>query len=69
MSLWGTLSDERSGLSIVIQSLQYLVVCQYILKYLHFRCLTYKFVFIHCESELSTAIYALAVVAHATMAV
>jgi hypothetical protein len=42
------LSDERSGLS-----LQYFVVCQYIHKYLHFRCLTYKFVYIHYIWDLS----------------
>jgi hypothetical protein len=30
VSLWDALSDERSGLSFVSQSLQYLVVCQYI---------------------------------------
>jgi hypothetical protein len=53
----------------VCQSLQYLVVFQYIYKYLHFRCLTYKFVYIHyiqslCQSILSTAIYALPIVAY-----
>jgi hypothetical protein len=42
VSLWGALSDERSDLTIVSQSLQYLVVCQYICKYLHFRCLTLR---------------------------
>jgi hypothetical protein len=47
VSLWGALSDKRSGLSIVIQSLQYLVICQHIYKYLHFRCFTYKFMYMH----------------------
>jgi hypothetical protein len=28
--LWGALSDERSDLSIINQSLQYLVLCQYV---------------------------------------
>jgi hypothetical protein len=40
----GRLSDERSGLSIVSQSLHFKsFVSTY--KYLHFRCLTYKFEF------------------------
>jgi hypothetical protein len=63
VSLWGALSDERSGLLIVSQSLHYLVICQYIYKYLYFRCLTYKFLYIHynqglCQSGLSRTIYA-----------
>jgi hypothetical protein len=32
--LWGALSDERSGLSIVRQRLHFQVICQYIYKYL-----------------------------------
>jgi hypothetical protein len=32
MSLLDALSDERSGLSFAGQSLQYLVVCQYIIN-------------------------------------
>jgi hypothetical protein len=40
------LSDERSGLSFAIQSLQYLVVCQYVRKYLHFICLTHNVMYI-----------------------
>jgi hypothetical protein len=47
VSLWGAPSDERSGLSIVSQSLHSEVICQYIYKYAHFRCLMYKFVYIH----------------------
>jgi hypothetical protein len=43
VSLWWALSDERSGLSIVSQSQHFLVVCKYIYKYWHFRCLTYKY--------------------------
>jgi hypothetical protein len=31
-SFWGTFSDERSGLSIVSQSLHFSVICQYIYK-------------------------------------
>jgi hypothetical protein len=49
------------------QSLQYLVICQYVHKYLHFICLTYKVVCIHylqglCQSRLGTANYALLIV-------
>jgi hypothetical protein len=40
VSLWGALSDERSGLPFTSQSSQYLVICQYVHKYLHFICLT-----------------------------
>jgi hypothetical protein len=47
MSLCCALSDERSGLSIVSQSPNFLIICQYIYKYLHLRCLTYKFVYMH----------------------
>jgi hypothetical protein len=43
--MWGALSDERSGLLFVKQSLQYLVVYKYIHKYLHFRSLTYEVVY------------------------
>jgi hypothetical protein len=74
VSLWGALSEERSGLPIASQSLQYLVICQYMHKYLHFRCLTYIFVYIHyiqglCQSWLSTAMYALLTAVHAAMTV
>jgi hypothetical protein len=33
VTFWGALFDERSGMSFACQSLQYLVVCQYIHKY------------------------------------
>jgi hypothetical protein len=70
----GTLSDERSGLSFASQSLQNLVICQYIHKYLHFICLTYKVLYIQYiqslfQSRLSTANYALLIVVSATTAV
>jgi hypothetical protein len=70
VSLWGALSDETSGLSFARQSLQYLVVFQYVHKYLHLIYLTYK-VYIQdlCQSGLSTANYALFIIAQATTAV
>jgi hypothetical protein len=43
VSLWGT-GGRVCRLSV--KSLQYLVVCQYIHKYLHFICLTYKVMYI-----------------------
>jgi hypothetical protein len=67
-------SDERSGLSIASQSLQYVVVCKYLRKNLYFMHLTYKVMYIQYirgldQSGLSAAIYALLIAVHAATSV
>jgi hypothetical protein len=66
----GTLSDDRTDLSVFSQRLQYLVVCQYIDKHLALLCLTYKLLYKIFVSPCSVEqVYALLILDHATVAV
>jgi hypothetical protein len=69
LSIWGTLSDERSGLSLVSQS--FVVqshVSIYRIQYIYksYKILNIQYVQGLCQSRLSTADYALFLVAFAT---
>jgi hypothetical protein len=68
LSIWGALSDDRSGLSLVSQSF---VVQSLVRIYIQYIYKSYKILNIQyvCQSRLSTADYALFLVAFATMAV
>jgi hypothetical protein len=72
LSLWGALSDERSGLSPVGHCQQYLVHCQKcnIIYIVHVTCFMYiQYILGLCQHRLSTADHATASVAYTTIAV
>jgi hypothetical protein len=72
LSLWGALSDERSGLSPVSHCQQYLVHCQKcnIIYIVQVTCFMYvQYTLDLSQHRLSTADHAKTPVAHATTAV
>jgi hypothetical protein len=72
MSLWGALSDERSGLSPVSLCQQCLVHCQKfnIIYFVHVTCFKYmQYILDLCQYRLRTADHAKISVAYATTAV
>jgi hypothetical protein len=72
LSLWGTLSDDRLGLSPVSHCQQYLVHCQKfnIIYIVHVTCFMYiQYILDLCQHRLSSADHAKTSVAYTTTAV